>query len=246
VIDEHDNRFVILRNRNGTRLICRIREGFDIGHIVEIFEEGTYLQDFQNGTVIDVGASTADSSIYFALKGARDVYAIEPTKESFDFASENVRLNNLEGKVHLINAALSSDSGQIELTVSSDNPNANSIDPTETVKKSGINFDSKRVIDSITLKDIVSQYNISKIKLLKMDCEGCEYEVLQKLEEEMFSIIDNIILEFHDGLKFLADLLEKRGYNVKYDKTNGSGILRASRNSAKPDYSNFNSDKYAV
>jgi len=216
------------------------KRGYDLGHIVEIFEEGTHVQNFQGGTVIDIGASTADSSIYYALNRAQNVYAVEPMKESFDIALQNVRLNNLERRVHLINAALSSKSGQIELTVSSKNPNANSICPTETIKKAGINFDSKRLVDSITLENIVSQYNISKIKLLKMDCEGCEYEVLQTLDVEMFSIIDNIILEFHDGVKFLAGLLEKQGYDVKYDKLDGVGILRASRNSIKSDESSLN------
>lgn len=235
-----------MKNKDNVRLKCRLKVGFDLGHIVEIFERDTYLQDFQNSTVIDIGGSTGDSSIFFAIKGAKEIYAIEPMKESFDIAVYNVQLNNLESKVHLINAALSSKPGQVELMVSSRNPNANSISPTETMKKGEINFDSKRIIESISLRDIISQYNISKIDLLKMDCEGCEYEVLQSLDEETISIIDNIILEFHDGVKFLADSLVQRGYNVKYDKPNGIGILRASRDSIKPDRSILNVSGDAV
>ena len=245
-IEKHDETFVVLKNRDNVRLKCRLKEGFDLGHIVEIFERDTYLKDFQNSIVIDIGASTGDSSIFFAIKGAKEVYAIEPMKESFDIALDNVRLNNLESRVHLINAALSSKSGHVDLIVSSKNPNANSISPTETVKKSGVNFDSKRMIDSISLKDIISQYNISKIDLLKMDCEGCEYEVLQSIDEKTISLINNIILEFHDGVKFLVDLLERQEYNVKYDKTNGLGILRASRDSTKPDRSDLNVSSDAV
>lgn len=245
-IEKHDETFIILKNRGNVRLKCRLKEGFDLGHIVEIFEKDTYLQDFQNSTVIDIGASTADSSIYFAMKGARKVYGVEPMKESFDIAVYNVHLNNLESRVHLINAALSSKLGRVDLVVSSKNPNANSISPTETVKKSGINFDSKSVVDSISLKDIISQHNLSKIDLLKMDCEGCEYEVLQSLDEKTISLIDNIVLEFHDGVKFLADLLERQGYKVKYDQPTGLGILRASRNTIKLDQSIVNVSDNAV
>ena len=72
------------------------------------------------------------------MKGAKKVYGVEPMKESFDIATYNVNINNLESKVHLINAALSDKTGKVELTVSSQNPNANSINPTETVKTSGI------------------------------------------------------------------------------------------------------------
>ena len=68
-----------------------------------------------------------------------------------------------------------------------------------------------------------------------MDCEGCEYEVLQNIEQEILSSIDNIVLEFHDGIKFLPDFLEKNGYNVIYDRPVGIGILKASRNQVKVD-----------
>ena len=67
-IEEHDETFIVLKNSDNVRLKCRLREGFDLGHIVEIFERDTYFQDFQNSTVIDIGASTGDSSIFFAIK----------------------------------------------------------------------------------------------------------------------------------------------------------------------------------
>ena len=233
IIEQYDQTFIVLKNKDNIRLKCRCKEGHDFGHIMEIFEEDTYSKDFQNYTVIDIGASTADSSIYFAFRGAKEVYGIEPMKESYDIGLYNVEINNLEGKVHLINAALSSKSGRVDLIVSLKNPNANSISPSEIVKKGGINFDSKRVIDSISLNDIISQYRLDKINLLKMDCEGCEYEVLKNIEEKTISLIDNIILEYHDGIKFLDKLLEEHGYKVKYDHSNGLGILKASREPLK-------------
>ena len=229
-ITEFDDSFIVLTNVNNIKLKCRIKEGFDLGHILEIFEENTYSKDFKNSTVIDVGASTADSSIYFAINGAREVYGLEPMKESYDIALYNVMVNNLTNKVHLINAACSSKLGTVELNLSSKNPNANSIIPSEIVKASGINFNSRRLVDSISLKDIIYQYGLSKVDLLKMDCEGCEYEVLQNMDEETFSMINNVILEFHDGFKFLPDLLEGHGFQVSYEQSTKLGILKASRN----------------
>ncbi|MCL4480543.1 MAG: FkbM family methyltransferase, partial [Candidatus Thermoplasmatota archaeon] len=236
-IEENSELFIVVKNKDNIKLKCRLKEGFDLGHLLEIFEADTYLQNFQNSIVIDIGASTADSSIYFVTKGAKEVYGVEPMKESFDLAVYNVKINNLESKVHLINAALSPTAGKIELTVSSQNPNANSINPTEAVKKKGIIFDSKREIDSISLKDIISQYGLSKIDLLKMDCEGCEYSVLQSIDKETLTHIENIVLEFHDGVGFLADLLSKQGYKVTYNQSKGLGILQASRNAINADQS---------
>lgn len=228
-IDDHETKFITLRNRNNIKLKCRLREGFDLGHVVEIFERDDYGQSLQDATVIDVGASTADSSIYFVTKGARDVYGIEPMKESYDIALNNIKINNLENTVHLTNGALSSKSGKIELNVSSRDPNANSIDPTEAVKKMGINFDSRRIVEAVSLSDIINNHNLDKVDLLKMDCEGCEYEVFRNIDDETISRIDNIILEFHDGLQFLGEFLEKKGYNVTYNHSTGLGLLKASR-----------------
>ena len=157
------------------------------------------------------------------------VYGIEPIKESYDLGHYNVKINHFEDKVHLMNAALGRTTGELELTVSSRDPNANSIESTETVKKIGINFDSKRIAKSISIRDIIARYGLSKIDLLKMDCEGCEYDVFRNTEDETISRIRNIILEFHDGIQFLAEFLEKRGYSVTYEHSTGIGILKARR-----------------
>ena len=245
-IEEYGKSFLVLKNGDNIKLKCRLKEGFDFGHVLEIFESNTYLQNVQGFVVIDIGASTGDSSIYFAMKGAKEIYGVEPMEESFDIATYNINVNNLGAKIHLINAALYDKAGKTELTVSSQNPNANSINLTETVKKYGMNFDSKRTVETISLKNIVYQFSLKKIGLLKMDCEGCEYVVLQSIEDDILSLVDNIVLEYHDGIKFLADLLERKGYNVSYDNTEGSGILKASSRAIKYDQSIRNTSSNAL
>jgi tRNA G37 N-methylase Trm5 len=63
----------------------------------EVFDHGEYNALNANGkTVVDVGAYIGDSSIYFALKGAKRVIAIEPCPKAFKEMLDNIRLNNLE------------------------------------------------------------------------------------------------------------------------------------------------------
>ncbi|MEJ2777251.1 hypothetical protein [Stygiolobus sp. RP850M] len=50
-----------------------------------------------------------------------------------------------------------------------------------------------------------------------MDCEGCEYTVLRDLLVDILNRIENIILESHDYLKDLPDILRKSGFNVDYE-----------------------------
>jgi len=54
--------------------------------------------------VVDIGASIGDSSIYFALNGASYVIALEPYPYTFNLAVKNVKVNNLNDKIKILNA----------------------------------------------------------------------------------------------------------------------------------------------
>jgi len=61
--------------------------------IPEIFGLGVYdLLDVRDRIVIDVGAFVGDSAVYFALKGAKRVIAVEPHPGAFAEMLENVML----------------------------------------------------------------------------------------------------------------------------------------------------------
>jgi len=63
--------------------------------ILEIFEEDMYeILDVKGKIVVDVGAYIGDSAIYFALKGAKRVFAIESYPYAFAEKLENIILNN--------------------------------------------------------------------------------------------------------------------------------------------------------
>ena len=56
------------------------------------------IQDYdflpvKNRVVIDIGADIADSSIYFAMIGAKKVIALEPFPKNFEVAQKNITLN---------------------------------------------------------------------------------------------------------------------------------------------------------
>ena len=223
------NEKIVRVSKENLKILCRTQTGFDFGHIVEIFENNTYLVDFRNKVVIDVGASNGDSSIFFWKNGASKVIGIEPMSESYELASENIKINRAENSITILNAALSHYSGFIDLQVSSDNPNANSISPTKAVRSLGIQFDEVRKIKSMTLAEIIDTYKVEEVGLLKMDCEGCEYDVLKNLSDEVFDKISSIRLEYHEGLQFLPEYLTSKGYVCNYQKSEGLGILDASK-----------------
>lgn len=57
--------------------------------------------------VIDIGANIGDSCIYFILKGAKSVLAIEPNGNLYNFAKKNININGFSDKIKIIRAACS-------------------------------------------------------------------------------------------------------------------------------------------
>jgi hypothetical protein len=84
--------------------------------ILEIFITRVYEKLNVCGRfVVDVGAYVGDSAIYFTLKGASKVIAIEPHPGAYEEMLENIRLNNMGDKIIPINAGLASKPGFINV-----------------------------------------------------------------------------------------------------------------------------------
>ncbi|MDA8055446.1 MAG: FkbM family methyltransferase [Thermoplasmatales archaeon] len=201
-----------LNKKDGTNITCRIDKGYDFGHLIEIYIEEKYGDKYEGFNVIDVGMSNGDSSIYFAAKGAKKVVGIEPFTESFNLAVRNIIASGFENRVVPLNDALSPTTGPTVLLTYEESPNANSIDESNMVKIEDNENSTK--VNGIRLEDIVSMFNGENVEVLKMDCEGCEYKVLQSVNIETYSNIEKVILEYHNGVQSLPDLLRKVGYKV--------------------------------
>jgi methyltransferase FkbM-like protein len=53
--------------------------------------------------------------------------------------------------------------------------------------------------------------------ILKMDCEGCEYEVILSADEHTLQKFDLVMIEYHYGYgyKNLKQKLERSGFKVR-------------------------------
>ncbi|MDE1845869.1 MAG: FkbM family methyltransferase [Candidatus Micrarchaeota archaeon] len=70
----------------------------------EIFVIQPYMDlDVKDKVVIDIGASIGDTAIYFALNGARHVYAIEPANsDRLKWIRKNAEQNGVAGKITVV------------------------------------------------------------------------------------------------------------------------------------------------
>ena len=84
--------------------------------------------------------------------------------------------------------------------------------------------DGSLTVEATTLVDLYATHGIGRCHLLKMDCEGAEYEILHHCPDDVFAATDRIVLEAHDWVRDygtihdLARLLQGKGYRVRNHK----------------------------
>ncbi|WP_185946497.1 FkbM family methyltransferase [Saccharolobus islandicus] len=163
--------------------------------VIEIFENKDYETEVKGREVVDIGANIRDSSIYFAVNGAKKVVAIEPLPSVYSELLKNIELNNLQNTIIPINAAVSSKEGEMEVPC---NYEIGSSAFYSTLLAGGNNKGKLCKVPKITLKKILNEY-ITDPYILKMDCEGCEFDLILN-EYSSVSTFENIILEYHSNI----------------------------------------------
>jgi len=145
------------------------------------------------GVVIDIGAGLGDFAIAAARRHPQArVLAFEPFPASADLCRRNVRLNRT-ANVHVIEAAVGQGNGAIGLDISSP-------ESVQYSTASGAARQSTLQVKIQSLAEVFAEYAITRCDLLKLDCEGAEFEILLTLDRAILNQIDSISLEYHDGV----------------------------------------------
>jgi len=179
-----------VRLRNGGELTLSGHE-LDMAVVFQVFCDEVYPVD-RDTVVIDIGANIGLFSLYAAFHGARKVYAFEPNREAYCCMLKNIEKNNLQGRIVPSRLAVTSRSNEV-VTI----PKGAS--PQNRIAHESVRDDEHESVTTISLNDIVRNEGISRIDLLKMDCEGCEYDILGGTDASTFAKIGRIIIEYHDG-----------------------------------------------
>ncbi|EPA05226.1 methyltransferase, FkbM family [Candidatus Nitrosarchaeum limnium BG20] len=196
---------VILETRN--KLKIKIRT-----HSTDIMQLGTvwFTNDYNmpgfeirdNDIIVDVGAHIGLFALFasqFCKNGK--IYCFEPIKENYEMLSDNTNLNEIKNIIPL-NLAVSKENEHVRIYLDLDE-SAHSIFP------QGNTFVD---VKSTTVKRFFDEYKIENCDLVKIDCEGAEYEIIDSIPEEYFSRINKIIIEYHlidKKLELYQNLLKK-------------------------------------
>ena len=170
-------------------------------HLEEFFTDDEWdMINFKDRHVIDVGGNAGDTALYFAKEGA-EVISFEPVKHLHELGIQNVEINKEYcNKITLINKGIGGKRGTVNYKLDS--------------VKLYVDEDSYEM-EIITIKDLLNDYEFTP-DILKMDCEGCEFEVILNNDLSMFN---DIIFEHHakgtgKDYKPLIKKLEKEGFAI--------------------------------
>jgi len=168
--------------------------------------DGTYENlPLKDKTIIDIGACTGDTSIYFALKGAKKIIAVEPFPNNFKILKKNITENKFDELIIPILGAC----GYLKKEISI-NPNLH-----DGMRSILHEFSDGIKISTITLQDIIKDFDVSNA-ILKLDCEGCEYETILNSSSEILQTFTDIQIEYHNGYKNLEKKLLSVGFQVSH------------------------------
>ncbi|GJM44231.1 MAG: hypothetical protein DHS20C21_10730 [Gemmatimonadota bacterium] len=168
-------------------------------------EYGIDSIDFADGdTLVDIGGNVGMVAIYAARRhpGIR-VLSYEPIRDNHDHFVQNLERNGVTN-VRLFHRAVTGDGRELEMTVHA----SNSGGATAQVRDLEMNDHLRSRVGSTTLDEIFREHRLERARLLKIDCEGSEHEVLRAAT--CLDRVDYLSGEFH-----VNGLLESQGHSIQ-------------------------------
>lgn len=171
--------------------------------------------------VLDIGAHKGYFVLYArALNATVPIHAYEPEEENFKALKEHVKINKIQNVVAK-NAAVAANEGMVFLNISEDSHNHSLVVQPGTA--------AQKKVNAVVLEKILAK--MGGCDVLKMDCEGAEFQIFENAPDSVFEQISVVFMEYHEfneemQVARLKTLFEKHGYSVKilpskYDKRMG-------------------------
>lgn len=187
----------------------------------EVLRNNSYQLDMaqmRNKEVIDVGANVGFFSLAAAALGAYKVISVEPSSYAHNQLIRNISLTGLTHKIIPIKQAVMGQPAPPLMLGIHDHHGSNSMYVPST---------HHELVPIITLADLV-KYTYSNNVILKLDCEGAEFDIILDSAPEVFDRIKQIHIEIHTNLHpvhkhrdVIAHKLTDLGFTCRHSKNVG-------------------------
>jgi FkbM family methyltransferase len=206
-----------LRNHHAVNVPSQVQHEFKESVFEQIYfrKLPSAIYQIESPIVIDIGANVGFFTLFADFKLQNPVvYSFEPIQRNFALLQRN--LAGLDkSRIHLINKAVSNSDQEIVLQFNT----VQSITTSASIFHDSGNIEGEKV-ESITLTGLAEEYKLSRIDLLKLDCEGAEYGIFYDTPKSVFKRVYCLSLETHLGSEknentaALAEYIRSLGFTV--------------------------------
>lgn len=163
---------------------------------------------------IDIGAHIGSFSVFAAGASSATIYAFEPFPQNQAMLQANSTINGYQKQIIPIQKAVAAKEGSLELYTTYDSALISSFK--DHAPKYGGTVQGSFSVQATTLEAFFKEKNIEFCDFIKVDCEGCEYEIFLNLPEYIYKKIGAISMEMgaHGDKQQLISHLEKQGFRV--------------------------------
>lgn len=195
--------------------------------MTDVYEIDTLVKQLPpEPVIIDIGANVGFFGIQLLAKIDRaTIYAYEPMPANVRMLRETMTRNpRLAGCLSLYQKAVTgkplptidlfAEAEEASQVVASVIPNFND------------NNTHRITVSCITLAEIIQQNNLQTIDLLKVDCEGSEYDIFYNTDPELLRRCTRMTVEVHDldteqnNVGYFSDYLRRLGYQTSHSPIN--------------------------
>jgi len=209
-------RFLVTLRKSDLRFY--VRSAMDVWSIKETFLDNFYLPKGmfnieKDWNIIDIGAGVGDFSLLAgSLVPVGKVFAFEAFSETFHLLQENINLNRFSN-IKAYFEAVGAKDGHLFI-------DQNSAEPLQYSTRDYGTHHKDLPVKAVSLERIFEREEIPFCHLLKLDCEGGEYEILFSLTPKILQRIGAVTMEYHDGVtayshQDLVEYFHQHGFEVQ-------------------------------
>jgi FkbM family methyltransferase len=200
--------------RSGLRISCRVNEFFQI---IEVFLFRDYehpdIPYVNSQKVLDIGANIGVATLWFSqvCPEAR-IFAFEPSIPSTTCLLKHVSRNSLTNRVTVATLAGGRQGNPLILVTG------------ESSELSYTTSESREAGEVVWAADLKTMLAIvgASVDVMKLDCEGAEYDLILEASDDDLSQVANIVGEYHpidvETRSRFFSRLEESGFVVSHER----------------------------
>jgi FkbM family methyltransferase len=220
-------REVKLRTRGGTTIAAPLVH--NIGALytaIDVFALDAYECEWEledDPIVIDIGANIGAWVLRLAEQHPQVTgVCYEPDPAAASYLTRNLEVNGLAARVGVRSEAVSDQTGTALLHQAEPGDGTSSLRSVSHVS----HFQRETRVPTVSFSDAI-EHVTGDVSLLKIDCEGAEYDIVKSSPPDAWQRVKRIVVEYHpappEKVEALRARLTELGFSVIKERLRGDG-----------------------